>query len=244
MEVSVGQEIKQIQMDKPHVVILGAGASLAAFPGGDRNGKKLPLMDNFVATIGIEKIIEKSGIKIKSDNFEDIYSEIHKKTELVVLREELEKSVYRYFQGMELPDEPTNYDHLVLSLREKDIIATFNWDPLLLQAYRRNAQRFKLPRILFLHGNVGIGFCTKDKVAGINGSRCSKCGHVFEPTKLLYPVSEKNYHLDGFVSLQWEELNQSLQRAFMITIFGYGAPQSDVSAIELMKSAWGDVNQK
>lgn len=51
MEVSAEQEIKQIQMDKPHVVILGAGGSYAAFPNGDRNGKKLPLMNNFVETL-------------------------------------------------------------------------------------------------------------------------------------------------------------------------------------------------
>lgn len=30
----------------------------------------------------------------------------------------------------------------------------------------------------------------------------------------------------------------------MITIFGYGAPKTDVSAIDLMKSAWGDVNNR
>ena len=65
MEVSVEQEIQQIQMRNPHVVILGAGASYAAFPNGDRNGKKLPLMNNFVETLGIEKLIERSGIKNK-----------------------------------------------------------------------------------------------------------------------------------------------------------------------------------
>ncbi len=30
----------------------------------------------------------------------------------------------------------------------------------------------------------------------------------------------------------------------MITVFGYGAPKSDVSAIDLMKAAWGDVNSR
>jgi len=35
MEVSVEQEIKQIQMGKPHVAIPGAGASQAAFPNGE-----------------------------------------------------------------------------------------------------------------------------------------------------------------------------------------------------------------
>jgi hypothetical protein len=31
---------------RSHVVILGAGASYAAFPDGDKNGRKLPLMWN------------------------------------------------------------------------------------------------------------------------------------------------------------------------------------------------------
>jgi hypothetical protein len=61
---------------------------------------------------------------------------------------------------------------------------------------------------------------------------------------LLYPISEKDYHLDGFTSVQWEELKEHLKATFMITFFGYGAPKSDVSAIDLMKSAWGDVNQR
>ncbi len=244
MEVYKEQEIKQIEMGKPHVVILGAGASYAAFPNGDFNGKKLPLMNTLVETLGLEKLIEKAGLKTTSFNFEDIYSEIHEKPDLILLREELEKRVYSYFQGMEFPDEPTIYDHLLLAFRGKDVVATFNWDPFLLLAYQRNAQRFKLPRLLFLHGNVGVGYCAKDKVAGIIGNRCSKCGCALEPTKLFYPISDKNYHLDGFISLQWKELSQHLQHAFMITIFGYGAPQSDVSAIDLMKSAWGDVNSR
>ena len=228
MEVSKEQEIKQMEMGKPHVVILGAGASYAAFPNGDTNGKKLPLMNNLVETLGIEKLIEKAGLKTTSVNFEDIYSEIHGNPNIGSLRRELEEEVYSYFQGMTLPDAPTIYDHLLLSLRGKDVVATFNWDPFLLLSYQRNAQRFKLPRLLFLHGNVGVGYCEKDKVAGINGNRCSKCGRILEPTKLLYPISEKNYHIDGFISLQWKELTQHLKSAFMISIFGYGAPQSDV----------------
>ena len=39
MEVSIEQEINQIEVGKPHLVILGAGASYAAFPNGDKNGK-------------------------------------------------------------------------------------------------------------------------------------------------------------------------------------------------------------
>lgn len=68
MEVSTEQEINQIEVGKPHVVILGAGASYAAFPNGDKNGKKLPLMNNFVETLGIEELIERAKIKTTSNN--------------------------------------------------------------------------------------------------------------------------------------------------------------------------------
>lgn len=244
MEVSVEQEIEQIQMGKPHVVILGAGASYAAFPNGDKNGVRLPLMNNFVDILGLNDLLCQTGIKFEANNFEKIYDELYRNNTHQEVREQLETVIYDYFSRLEIIDEPTIYDHLLLSLREKDVIATFNWDPFLLLAFRRNAQKFKLPRLLFLHGNVGVGYCEKDKVAGINGNRCSKCGCVLAPAKLLYPIAEKNYHLNGFISLQWKELNQHLRSAFMITIFGYSAPQSDVSAIDLMKSAWGDVNQR
>jgi hypothetical protein len=244
MEVSVEQEIKQIQMGKPHVVILGAGASYAAFPNGDKNGVRLPLMNNFVDILSLHDLLCQTGITFEADNFEKIYDQLCRNTTHQKVREELEKVIYDYFSCLDIIDEPTIYDHLLLSLREKDVVATFNWDPFLLQAFRRNVHKFKLPRLVFLHGNVGVGYCEKDKVAGINGNRCSKCGSVLAPTKLLYPIAEKNYHLNGFISLQWKELHQHLQSAFMITIFGYGAPQSDVSAIDLMKAAWGDVNQR
>lgn len=244
MEVSVEQEIQQIQMEKPHVVILGAGASCAAFPEGDKNGVKLPLMDNFVEVLGLNDLLSQTGITFESANFEKIYDDLYQDGTHLEIREKLNKVIYDYFSRLEIFDTPTIYDHLLLSLREKDVVATFNWDPFLLQAYRRNARKFKLPRLLFLHGNVGIGYCENDKVMGINGNRCSQCGLTFEATKLLYPIAEKNYHLDGFISSQWQELTLYLQSAFMISIFGYGAPQSDVSAIDLMKSAWGDVNQR
>lgn len=176
MEVSAEEEINQVEMEKPHVVILGAGASYAAFPNGDKNGRKLPLMNNFVETLGVEDLISRTGLEFSSSNFEDIYSEIHKRKELSGIREELENTVYNYFRGMELPDEPTIYDHLVLSLRNKDFIATFNWDPFLVQAIRRNSSRFKLPRPLFLHGNVEVGYCPDGHMMGSHDTRCHTCG--------------------------------------------------------------------
>ena len=244
--ISVEQEIRQVEMKKPHVVILGAGASCAAFPNGDKNDVRLPLMNNFVDILGLNDLLSGTGIDFKTENFEEIYAQLSQNDVHRETREELERVIYDYFSRLEIISEPTIYDHLLLSLREKDYVATFNWDPFLLQAFHRNAQRFKfkLPRLLFLHGNVGVGYCEKDRIAGFIGNRCSKCDCVLATTKLLYPIAKKSYHLDGFISLQWKELEQQLRHAFMITIFGYGAPQSDVSAIDLMKSAWGDVNQR
>ena len=241
MEVSVQQEIGQIEMGRPHVVILGAGASYAAFPNGDKHGRKLPLMNNLVEILGLKSLLARTKITFETDNFEDIYDKIHKSSELSQIRGELEKVIYTYFNEMELPETPTIYDHLLLSLRDKDVVATFNWDPFLIQAFQRNSSKFKLPRLLFLHGNVKVGGCEKDNVLGAKGNRCSRCQQLLKPSKLLYPISEKNYHRNSFISGQWDELSRHLKDAFMITIFGYGAPKSDVSAISLLKSAWGDV---
>jgi hypothetical protein len=244
MEVSAEEEIRQIEMGRPHVVILGAGASYAAFPNGDKNGRRLPLMNNFIETLGIENLIDRTGLTFSSNNFEDIYSEIHKHPELEELREELEDVVYDYFQAMELPEHPTIYDHLVLSLRNKDFIATFNWDPFIVQAIRRNGNRFNMPRLLFLHGNVEVGYCRDGHMMGNNGASCHHCGEPLTRTKLLYPVAEKNYHLDEFISRQWATMDDLLKHAFMVSIFGYGAPSSDASAIELLTKAWGSINDR
>lgn len=244
MEVSAEEEINQIIVGKPHVVILGAGASYAAFPHGDKLGRKLPLMNNLIETLGLKDLIARTELCFNSSNFEDIYASIHKESSLIEILEDLEVEVYRYFGEMELPEHPTIYDHLVLSLRNKDFIATFNWDPFLVQAIRRNGHKFKLPRILFLHGNVEVAYCADGHMMGNNGTICSHCGSLLTPTKLLYPVSEKNYHLDEFISRQWATVADVLKQAFMVTIFGYGAPTSDASAIKLLKTAWGDLNDR
>ncbi|HXV98863.1 MAG TPA: hypothetical protein VEC93_10605, partial [Anaerolineae bacterium] len=247
IEVSKDEEAAQIKMGRPHVVILGAGASIASFLKGDKNGKKLPSMLNFVDVLGLAPLLDKAGISHVDRNFEDIYDQIHKDPHLLSLRQKLEDVVYDYFKTLEISDTPTIYDHLVLSLRDKDAILTFNWDPFLVQAYRRNGMNgrgFKLSSLHFLHGNVKIGYCHKDKVTGVIGAACSHCGQRFKPSRLLYPISNKEYHLDEFISAQWNDLDQLLKNAFMITVFGYGAPKSDVSAIDLMKAAWGDKNER
>ena len=58
--VTVDQAIHNTQMRRPHVVIVGAGASRAAFPDGDRNGALLPLMVDFVDVVGLAQALEEA----------------------------------------------------------------------------------------------------------------------------------------------------------------------------------------
>lgn len=73
-------EIAYYIKNRPHVVILGAGASCAAIPNGDKNGKKIPVMKGFIEAFGLEKILEKVTINTTSDNLEDIYMELERRS--------------------------------------------------------------------------------------------------------------------------------------------------------------------
>ena len=100
---------------------------------------------------------------------------------------------------------PTLYDYLLLSLRQKDIIVTFNWDPLLPQAYKRWRHLGAiLPEILFLHGNIDIGIDYEKKKFGFMSDEPYP-GRKLAPTRLLYPVEQKNYSSDDFVAEQWRK---------------------------------------
>ena len=234
-------ERNRVFVGRSHLVVLGAGASRAAFPNGDRNGKKLPLMADFVDTLELRNLL--GEWEINADlNFEDIFSIIYAAGETNKI-EILQARVEEYFGSLQIGDRPTIYDHLVLSLRKKDYIATFNWDPLLLQAYRRN-RHFELPKLLFLHGNVGCGYCLRDRTAGLAGARCSKCGQQFQRTSLLYPIKKKNYAADPFIAAEWSLFKKLLAHTFMVTIFGYSGPQSDQEALSAMGTAWGPIHNR
>lgn len=121
--------------DSPHVVILGAGASLAACPKGDRNGRRLPLMANLIETLALGERLRQAGVNFHdTSNFEEIYQRISLDSTNDALRLEIEQRLQNYFSALDIPDEITVYDELLLSLRGKDLVASFNWDPLLLQA--------------------------------------------------------------------------------------------------------------
>ncbi len=241
--------INQVYSGGGHVVILGAGASIAStIRNPEKNGKKLPSMDNFVEVVGLEDIVEKIPENLRVDNFENLYGNLHKEDSNSDQIKEIEKRILEYFGGMKLPDEPTIYDYLILSLRGKDLIATFNWDPFLYQAFVRNSIFTNdLPRLSFLHGNVAIGYSKEDKRCGPVGMYIRHDGGYMEPSKLLYPVEQKNYTDDEFINMEWERIKYWLSKdsgTVRATIFGYGAPISDVEAVSLLNNAWGSSTER
>ena len=240
----------EVFMFRPHVVILGAGASRAAVPRGDANGCSLPLMANFLHVVpSVKELLVEADIDLSDTEFEATYSRIAANDKHAAVTAHIEAAIYDYFDSLRLPPEPTVYDHLIMALRGKDVIATFNWDPLLLQAAQRcSLPGLSLPRLLFLHGNVLSGFCTADSVHGYRGALCSQCGQPFAPSRLLYPIADKDYRSDPMIASHWDFFAQELQSAFMVTIFGYSGPASDASAIDVLKKAWarnpqGEMNQ-
>ncbi len=244
-KVTVDQEIESIRMECPHVVLLGAGASKAALPDGDKNGMPVPLLRDVADKLNLSLEFPESLRHTAEVNFEKAYSQLVEARDNNV--ETIDRRIRDYFSGLELPKTPTLYDTLLLSLRHKDAIFTFNWDPFLLQSRIRLGRlglESSLPRLFFLHGNVMLGFCKRDKIRGIVGARCHVCGDVLTPSPLLYPVEKKNYHDGGLIEGEWKVVQSELRNAFMITVFGYSAPTTDVEAVGLLKGAWGDPMQR
>jgi len=182
-------------------------------------------------------------------NFEEVYSLISESPEHHVLQTEIEKAVFDYFSKLCLPDTPTLYDTLIVGLivglRQKDVIATFNWDPFLIQAWQRSARLTKsLPCLLFLHGNVAHGYCDRDRYQGWRGDYCPRCGEPFQSDRLLFPVAKKDYSSDPAINKAWEVIRVALKEALAVTIFGYSAPASDKDAVSIMKEAWGSPERR
>ncbi len=242
--ISIEEGINQVYGGGGHVVILGAGASIAStLRNPEINGKLLPSMDNFSDFVKLNDLIKKIPEKLRANNFEKLYGNLHSNNPDSEILKEIEDRIISYFKDMQLPPEPTIYDYLVLSLRGKDLIATFNWDPFLFQAWNRNSQFTKdLPHLSFLHGNVAIGYSKEDKQCGPSGMYMRPDGGFFEPTKLLYPIEQKNYTDDEFINIEWERLKSWMSKesgTVRVTVFGYGAPVSDVEAVSLLNDAWG-----
>ena len=231
---------------RAHTVILGAGATIATIPNGDKHGRKSSVMNGLIEKLNMQDMFANIELQTNSDNLEDIYAELHSRPECCDIVIELEKRLYDYFAELELPDNPTIYDLLILSLTDKDVIATFNWDPLLIQAYNRvNKITSNLPELLFLHGCVAVGLCESCKCFGpLVNKFCPKCGQEYIMPKLLFPVKNKNYNQNLFIQEQWQVFDYYLENAGIVTIWGYSAPNSDIEAKERMLKVFSNSFRK
>lgn len=241
LEVTIKNEIEDISMEKPHVLLIGAGASKAALPNGDRHGRKVPLLRELSKDLNLYKEFPSELIGLSKVNFEAAYSKLFKLGNKSSI-EKINTKLFEYFSNLELPEEANLYDVMHLSLREKDTIATFNWDPFLLQSRIRLAKLgvTKFPKLFFLHGNVNVGYCLKDGVSGLAGNKCKTCGEYFQQSSLLYPVESKNYQDGGLIEREWNAIKYFLKHCHSFTIFGYSGPKTDVEALTLLKEGWGD----
>lgn len=232
-----------------HVVILGAGASIAAtLRNPEAHGLQLPSMNNLPDVVGLNGVLSHFPQELIQENFEATYSNIAEHAPDSPYLKVMNDLIYSYFSSMELPLKPTIYDYLVMSLRDKDVIATFNWDPFLYMAWWRNYLHGSSPKLVFLHGNVAVGYNKERNMMGRAGMY-SRDGEIyFEPTRLLYPVKHKDYSSDPFIKLSWDILQERLDKSqcntHNVTTFGYSAPVTDVEAMGLMKKAWGRVDDR
>jgi hypothetical protein len=215
-------------------------------PDGERNGRILPLTADLIDVVGLRPILEAAGVPASQGDFENIYSGIATSGGSRALLGELERRVDAYFAQMRLPDQPTLYDHLLLSLRAKDFVATFNWDPLLWQAFARCRRIASMPRVVALHGSVALGYCDcgKPVLFGERAWKCQRCGSALKSVPLLYPIAEKDYVSNPLIAAAWHDLTMVLQHALALTIFGYGGARTDAAALELMQEGWGDPEKR
>lgn len=222
----------------PHVVIVGAGASRAAFPNGDRNGKELPLIGDLPNVLGRlwSDLVSSSDPPV--EGFEAQFPWIRRHGGFADSLQLIERRITEYFEDLELPDIATIYDYLVLGLRPKDMIATFNWDPLLLLAHKRNRNIAELPDVRFLHGCVAYFTCSDHDVLGLAYESCPQCFNALTPGKLIFPDDQKDYARDAVIHRDWNAVTARLRKAFHLTIFGYSGPVTDYNARQLLLSGW------
>ncbi len=227
--------------ERPHVVILGAGASVATIPKEDKYGVHSITMANCIDALKLKDLLLAANIKEKSGNLEAIYSELAERKDCELLKMVIEDKITTYFGNLKLPDTPTIYDYLLLSLRKKDYVFTFNWDPMLIQAYQRVSNiTDNLPLMVFLHGNIGMAKCDNcGQIQYSFNSECISCGcESLIRSKLLFPVKDKSYTDDEYISNAWRTFLEVIAGCTILTVFGYSAPSSDIKAVKAMQVAF------
>lgn len=63
-------DIAEIMRSRPHLFILGAGATKATIPYGDKYGRQSPVMENFMHEIGIDGLLDGVKLETKSNIYQ------------------------------------------------------------------------------------------------------------------------------------------------------------------------------
>jgi len=100
-------EIVDLCMEqRPHVVLLGAGASHAAFSDGDADGRSGPVMNELVSFNGVGELLRQAGLEGIDRNFEELYAELRQAAQYQKTADLVENEVRRFFVEMRLPNWP------------------------------------------------------------------------------------------------------------------------------------------
>lgn len=207
-----------------HLVILGAGSTIATIPNGDKNGEFSYTLYNLLKDKCFTSFVKKVQTKdFQTDDVEALCNQLYKEDKL--LYDEFESLVRKKYASLELPNGFTILDRLVLSLTPNDAIVSFNWDDLVIQAYQRMSEYVPeemLPILAFPHGNAQAVYNNKHYTS----KRIVTSTSWFD-SPLNMPVDEIDYNSDVFINSQWHILDFFMRNAQMITFFGYRGPSSD-----------------
>ena len=208
-----------------HLVILGAGSTIATIPHGDKNGQKSYTLDHLLTDPFFKELVQKVQNKgFCTDNVEDLCKQLYEKDR--ILYKEFEDRIRKRYASLELPMDFTILDRLVLSLTPDDAIISFNWDDLIIQAYQRMSifvpDKF-LPILAFPHGNAQAVYSKTHYTS----KRVITNSKLWSDSPLNMPVDEVDYKSNLFIKSQWRILDFFIRNAQMITFFGYRGPKSD-----------------
>ena len=215
-----------------HLVILGAGSTIATIPNGDKNGEESYTLANLLKDKTFTSFLEKVQGNFSTNDVEDLCKQLYKEDR--PLYYEFESLVRKKYARLELPEEFTILDRLVLSLTPNDAIVSFNWDDLVIQAYQRMSEYVPeemLPILAFPHGNAQAVYDKKHYTS----KRIVTSTSWFD-SPLNMPVDEIDYKSDVFINSQWHILDFFMRNAQMITFFGYRGPDSDEQDLKHLDS--------
>ena len=74
--VTVEQEIADVSQARPHVVLIGAGASRAALPQGEKHGRPVPLLRDVAQELSLVDCFPDDLKSLAKTDFEAAYSRL------------------------------------------------------------------------------------------------------------------------------------------------------------------------